>query len=324
MATGPQRYPGASTAYWYQNDFGGSAMEVNAVVLHTTEGRTLPSYGGGGSAPTLTAVPDFAARKLKWYQHFDIDTSARALVNRPGGVETNTLNVCQVELVGTCDPSTRSAWIKQGLVQDRDFVYWPKAPSWLLAAVAAFLAWMHAEHEVPLTGPAKWPAYPGSYGNGGGQRMTFAQWSAFRGVCGHMHVPENSHGDPGAIDFTELLALAKNAASTPEPPVTEPAPAKPKVSLAHILAAARKDPAAAQGHTTHKTEVLLVERALKAEGLLAAKWVDGSFGTKTVAAYARWQRSAAGGGFTGTDADGIPGKTSLKLLAARHGFTVTT
>ncbi|WP_327720731.1 hypothetical protein OG381_39330 [Streptomyces sp. NBC_00490] len=33
-----------------------------------------------GSAPNLTAVPDLDAKKLKWYQHFDIETSSRALV----------------------------------------------------------------------------------------------------------------------------------------------------------------------------------------------------------------------------------------------------
>jgi hypothetical protein len=98
---------------------------------------------------------------------------------------------------------------------------------------------------------------------------------------------------------------------------------KPRVSLAHLVYAAEHDPQAAQGHTTYRSEVLLVEKALKAEGLLSSQYVDGSWGTKTIAAYARWQRSAAGGGFTGKAADGIPGKTSLKLLAARHGFTVT-
>ena len=95
------------------------------------------------------------------------------------------------------------------------------------------------------------------------------------------------------------------------------------MSLTHVVAAARKDPPAADGHTTYKAEVLLVEKALKAEGFLAAEYADGSFGTKTVTAYARWQRSPAGGGYTGTDADGIPGASSLKRLAARHGFTVT-
>ena len=313
MATGPQRYPGASTANWYQDDFGGDSMEVNVVVLHTTEGRTLPDYGGGAVAPNLTAVPDLAARKLKWYQHFDIDISSRALVNLRGGVETNTLNVVQVELVGTCDPDTHARWGSAA------HIYWPQAPDWALEGVADFLRWMHEEHGVPLSGPAKWPAYPTSYANGGHQRMSFAQWNDFTGVCGHMHVPENVHGDPGAIDFARLIQLAKT--DEPTPPVTQPA--QPKVSLAHIVAAARRDPAAAQGQTTFKAEVLLVEKALKAEGLLSSAYVDGSFGTKTIAAYARWQRSPAGGGYVGTAADGIPGSASLKRLGAKHGFTVT-
>jgi GH25 family lysozyme M1 (1,4-beta-N-acetylmuramidase) len=100
-------------------------------------------------------------------------------------------------------------------------------------------------------------------------------------------------------------------------------PAKPKVSLAHVVYAARHDPAASQGHTTYRAEVLTIERALKAEGLLASTFVDGSFGTKTMESYARWQRSPAGGGYVGKDADGIPGKSSLQRLGAKHGFTVT-
>ncbi|MEV6181361.1 hypothetical protein [Streptomyces sp. NPDC052015] len=210
---GPQKYPGASTAYFYQNRFGGSLMEVNVVVLHTTEGRNLPDYGGGASAPNLTAVPDFGAKRLKWYQHFDIDRSSRALVNLSGGVETNTANVVQVELVGTCDPATHAKWVKAGYAH----IYWPEAPDWALNDVAEFLAWANKQHGVPLVGPPKWPAYPKSYGSAGGQRMTNATWNAFRGVCGHMHVPENTHGDPGAIDFPRLIALAKGTAPAPLP-----------------------------------------------------------------------------------------------------------
>jgi hypothetical protein len=177
-------------------------MEVNVVALHTTEGRTLPDYGGGAMAPNLTAVPDLAAKKLRWYQHFDIDRSSRALVNLAGGVETNTLNVCQVELVGTCDPKTHTAW------GSAPHIYWPDAPDWALAELAVFLRWVHTEHGVPLAGPSEWPAYPSSYG-ATSARMTGAEWNAFTGVCGHMHVPENVHGDPGAIDFPRLIALAK-------------------------------------------------------------------------------------------------------------------
>jgi hypothetical protein len=70
---------------------------------------------------------------------------------------------------------------------------------------------MHAEHDVPLSGPKAWPAYPKSYGNEGGQRMSGAEWNDFKGVCGHTHVPENDHGDPGAIDFAQLIKYAKEA-----------------------------------------------------------------------------------------------------------------
>jgi hypothetical protein len=126
--TGPQRYPGASRSHWYQDHFGGDAMEVNVVVLHTTEGHNLPGYGGGSSAPNLTAVPDLAAKKLKWFQHFDIEVSSRALKNHRGGVETNTLNVCQVELVGTCDPKAHTEWKHAG----DNHIYWPQAPAWAL------------------------------------------------------------------------------------------------------------------------------------------------------------------------------------------------
>ncbi|MCX5365966.1 cell wall mannoprotein 1 family protein [Streptomyces sp. NBC_00124] len=214
--TGPQRYPGASTAHWYQDDFGGTPMEVNVVVLHTTEGRNLPDYDGGATAPNLTAVPDLAAKKLRWYQHFDIETSSRALVNLRGGVETNTLNVCQVELVGTCDPKTHKAW------GSAPHIYWPEAPDWALVELAAFLRWMNVQHRLPLSGPAKWPAYPSSFGKGNGARMAADEWTNFEGICGHLHVVENDHGDPGAIDFARLIALAQGSTVPEEDDVALP------------------------------------------------------------------------------------------------------
>jgi hypothetical protein len=43
--------------------------------------------------------------------------------------------------------------------------------------------------------------------------MSGRAWNAFKGVCGHGHVPENLHGDPGAIDFATLIEYAREAAS---------------------------------------------------------------------------------------------------------------
>ncbi|WP_333742712.1 hypothetical protein [Streptomyces ardesiacus] len=207
--TGPQRYPGASTAYWYGSKYPGSAMESNVVVWHTTEGTSLPSYDGGSSAPNFTAKPDFAAKRLVWYQHFDFDVSSRALVNRSGGVETNTLNVVQVEIVGTCDPATHKKW------GGTPHLYTPDLPDWAIRDLAEFAKWAHEQHGIPLTSGVTFKAYPSSYGNSS-VRMSNTAWSNYRGHCGHQHVPENDHGDPGLLPMAAILARA--AGKTTPPP----------------------------------------------------------------------------------------------------------
>ncbi|NUS26922.1 MAG: endolysin, partial [Streptomyces sp.] len=135
--------------------------------------------------------------------------------------------------------------------------------------------------------PDAWP---------GGAPTAFARdtvsldtWLKLGGHYGHHQIPGNKHVDPGPMP---------NLFASP----AKPTPAPVKVSLAHVVAAAKKDPSAAQGHTTYRAEVLVVERALKAEGLLAEQYVDGSFGSLTVNAYARWQKRL---GYSGTAADGI-------------------
>lgn len=218
MKTGPQRFPGASTAYWYGSEYPGSAMESNVIVWHTTEGTSLPSYDGGSMAPNFTAVPNFAAKRLEWYQHFDFDVSSRALVNAAGGVETNTLNVCQVELVGTCDPSSHRKW------GSTPHLYTPELPDWVIRDLAAFAKWAHDNHGVPLTSDVTFKAYPGSYGTSNGVRMSAAKWNSFNGHCGHQHVPENLHGDPGLIPMAAILTAAKGGTTPPqEDPVTDTA-----------------------------------------------------------------------------------------------------
>ncbi|WP_329368680.1 hypothetical protein OG896_24425 [Streptomyces sp. NBC_00669] len=204
--TGAQLYPGASTAHWYQSAYPGDSMTVNAIVWHSTEGASLSTYSGGAVAPTLTAVPNWTTEKLVWSQHFDFDTSARALVNAPGGVQTNTLNVAQVEVVGTCDPATHASWTKSG----GQHLYMPELPDWAIRDLAAFARWAHTEHGVPLTSGLRWASYPGSYGTTNGVRMSGAAWTAFRGHAGHQHVPENDHGDPGSLPMAAILAAATN------------------------------------------------------------------------------------------------------------------
>ncbi|MGW1828832.1 CHAP domain-containing protein [Streptomyces tubercidicus] len=124
--------------------------------------------------------------------------------------------------------------------------------------------------------------------------------------------------DPAYAKEAPKPAPSKPAPNKPAPSKPKPA-TKPVVDLSNVVAAAKADPSAPQGHTSHKADVLIVEKALVAEKLLDAKWADGSFGTKTRDAYEALQKRY---GYSGGDADGIPGKASLTKLGTKHGFTV--
>lgn len=214
-------YPRANTTRaWYQGKFPGATMKPNVGVLHTTEGTSLPSYSGGATAPTYTAVPNFRAKRLDWFAHFPDEKSARALRNTAGGVETNTLNAIQVELVGTCAPGIHADWKRRGIVH----IYWPEAPDWALKDLAEFVAWCHKVHGIKVQGPARWAPYPASIT---ATRFTFAQWRAFYGWCGHQHVPENVHGDPGALPWAKVEKYAKAILGQPTKPGGKPKAPKP-------------------------------------------------------------------------------------------------
>jgi hypothetical protein len=48
--------------------------------------------------------------------------------------------------------------------------------------------------------------------------MTFAQWRSFYGWCGHQHVPENVHGDPGSLPWAAIATMARDLVTPPQPP----------------------------------------------------------------------------------------------------------
>lgn len=257
MGTGPQKYPGASLTHWYQDDYPGSVMETNTVLWHSTEGRTLPSYGGGSSAPNITAMPDFAARKLRWFQHHDIDRSSRALVNAAGGVQTNTLNVVQVEIVGTCDPKTSAGW------GGTAHLYTPRLPDWAVRDLAEFAKWMHEHHGVPLTSDVTFRSYPASYGLFNGVRMSHAQWNDYKGHCGHQHAPENLHGDPGDFPMRDILDRAKgDAIVTADPEAPKPQAYKDVVETDAIPAPRNHPEYATQKFWTLETYLRFIAETL--------------------------------------------------------------
>ncbi|MEU0397935.1 N-acetylmuramoyl-L-alanine amidase [Streptomyces sp. NPDC006208] len=125
--------------------------------------------------------------------------------------------------------------------------------------------------------------------------------------------------DPRGVDWPTLLARISARLGTPKPSAPAPTPQRPTVDLSRLVAAARSDPAKAGTPVTY-SGVRTVEAALVDAGLLAKRYSDGHFGRATVQAYAAWQRKL---GYSGTAADGIPGRTSLTKLGTRYGFSVT-
>ncbi|WP_435058530.1 peptidoglycan-binding protein [Streptomyces sp. bgisy060] len=356
-------------------------------VHHTTEspagGRYLESVGSYlirvSAEPQLIYCP--VTDRVG--QFGPLHQSARALRN-DGTRRTNREGrVCiQVEVLGHAAQPWTTDWDPA------------KKPGWqkILAAARSWGV------------PDNWPAGPPPKYPGGYSARSRTVWQSKGGHFGHVHVPGNDHGDPGAIDAKRVLG---GAGTTPAPapgdgdkdafpgaavfgpgadnhfvtrlgtmlvarggrrfykvgpgsrwgeadrnatrafqeaqgwsgadadgipgPTTwhllvtgggkDIPPAKPVVHVSHLVAAAHKDIPAATGHTTYRAEVKRLEDALVAEGLLARRWADGSFGTKTKSAYAAWQRHC---GYSGADANGIPGLQSLTRLGHKHGFTAAS
>ncbi|MFI0404927.1 peptidoglycan-binding protein [Actinomadura sp. 3N508] len=128
----------------------------------------------------------------------------------------------------------------------------------------------------------------------------------------------------GALVATALITPLTVVSATSAAQAAAPAAgvrALPSVNMEALVKAAQIDPRRPDDTLTPgaKAGVLLVEQALRDRRLLDKKWVDGYFGTTTVTAYAKFQKSL---GYTGLDANGMPGKTSLAKLGAGR-FTVT-
>lgn len=90
-----------------------------------------------------------------------------------------------------------------------------------------------------------------------------------------------------------------------------PAPSLPSVSLSRLQVACAKQ------NGSYAAGTLIVARALHELGYLDAAHVDGVFGWRKKRAYASLQRRL---GYSGKDANGMPGMTSLAWLGSHYKF----
>jgi hypothetical protein len=175
------------------------------IVIHTTETARLPGYRDGSVAPHFTigvgdpgSLPNEEAGKVRIWQHISLDRTASALKHKPGTIETNHMGAHCVQIecityIGDQD--------KAGIVGNKG--KFPKALSKALAGLVDEITTALGDINIS-TYPEKWSA-SGSYGEKASQRLTEEQWETFNGICGHEHVPNNTHWDPGAFDIEEFM-----------------------------------------------------------------------------------------------------------------------
>jgi hypothetical protein len=122
------------------------------------------------------------------YQHYSINVAARAWANPRAAVddiETNRMAAIQIEI----------GWVAAQI---------QSLPAELKDALRALMRWIESESVIERTSPEFFGE--NAYGEGGVARMSTRKWKAFNGWCGHQHVPENVHWDPGHIDIVYLLS----------------------------------------------------------------------------------------------------------------------
>ena len=192
------------TALWFPgadrsapgNDAGSFTGGPFKGVLHTTEGSTaagaIAAYRSNNSWPHFTVT--FEGGVFKVYQHLPINVAARSLKNLSGGVQTNRDSAIQIEIVGKAADA-------------------PSFPDQYLSGIAGLMRWIESQTGIKPHAPA-FKAYPGSYGAANGVRIAPDAWDNFDGWCGHQHVPENDHGDPGLFPIEKVL-LHQTQASQP-------------------------------------------------------------------------------------------------------------
>lgn len=156
-------------------------------VLHTTEGFSVAgaigAYKASGSFPHFTVTNGFVE------QHVPINTFATALERRPGTIDTNRASAIQIEIV----------WFAGKADQMSDG---------LLDTLAPLMRWIERQTGIRFESHAQ-------FGNVV-KRFTNDQWQKFDSWCGHAHVPNNNHWDPGAFPIDKLHPLFD-----PQPPEEE-------------------------------------------------------------------------------------------------------
>jgi hypothetical protein len=184
---------------------GGAVNEASPPtgVVHTIEG----SLDSGLGVFRQHYAPHFTLDADRVLQLVPLGTMAAALENHPGGVETNSIARAQIEVAGH---SQEHPWCPDPTLDH---------------ALGDLLATLEVAAEIPLERPFPDAMPPPPWATFTFARRSAGKWGQVAGWYGHVEVPENEHWDPGALEWTEILTIAKSLSGPTPNPDPHPTPA---------------------------------------------------------------------------------------------------
>jgi hypothetical protein len=171
-------------------DAGGFQGGGRKLVWHTTEGTSLPNYGG--SSPHFTLDP----LDGRLWQHIPLDRAARAL--QAGG--PNFWNTVQVELIGYAD----TALAVRRRTPERAVVNWPDRA---YESIAELARWIETNFGVPKRCSVEFLSHTS-------HMASLDAVKRYTGHLGHQHINGNDHWDPGLLKIGLVLDSARSLAAT--------------------------------------------------------------------------------------------------------------
>lgn len=118
--------------------------------------------------------PHFTVDEFTIEQHSPLSVGTTALEHPAGTVDTNRAGAIQIEIVGY---TAQAADMSDALC----------------SRIGMLMAWIAGQTGIGWHYPAT------------DQRMPSGVWAGYNGWCGHVHVPNNSHTDPGAIPLAKMF-----------------------------------------------------------------------------------------------------------------------
>ena len=159
-----------------------------AGVMHTTEGTNWDSLVAEfkqHDTPTFMVAPHRIAQLVP------LGSMAAALEHPPGTAPTNGWARVQIEVLAF---SKESPYSFDAATSD---------------TLASLLATLTVKCGIPLTRPFPDAMPPKPWAIQTFARRKAGKWGTTAGWFGHIEIPSNSHWDPGALRWSDLLAEAK-------------------------------------------------------------------------------------------------------------------